>query len=55
MSFLKISHLFKGDPFKNMPIQALNMIRPDLAKKLSKKKKDKSEEAEDFGPNHLLL
>ena len=49
-----VRRIHKGDPFKNMPIQALNMIRPDLAKKLSKR--DKSEEAaEDFVDENDIL
>ena len=50
-----VRRIHKGDPFKNMPIQALNMIRPDLAKKLSTKKKDKSEEAEQFVDENDIL
>ena len=41
-----VKRLHKGDPFKNMAIEALNLVKPELAEKLLKK--TDSEEAEDF-------
>ena len=48
-----IRRLHKGDPFKNIKIEALNLIRPDLAKRLQKK--TESEEAEEFIDENDIL
>ena len=48
-----VKRLHKGDPFKNMAIEALNLVKPELAEKLLKK--TDSEEAEDFVDENDIL